>query len=151
MAPVTALIRWLRDKKSAVYSFFHRGVHGWDARDAWNVDTAHSRWVVAVIDEYMRQCRDHASASGVPASFLDPDDLSDEAFEAARQRWFAILTEIRDGFQAHLDFVDHAWADNLDPDDPHFFSAYEMAWIDMRNRRARAFALMHEHYDQLWW
>jgi hypothetical protein len=97
--------------------FWQRGKQGFSYRDVWNLDT----YLARVIRDSIGQLQD--ASHGHPASLT-----ADE--------WDEVLTDIRDGMQAHLDIEQ----------DPGQFDKRAV----LVAKRDHAFFLLRNHFDSLW-
>lgn len=113
---------WLRDhgpseQHRKARCFWQRGKQGFSYRDVWNLDT----YLARVIRDSIGHLQD--------ASHGHPDNLTAE-------EWDEVLTEIRDGMQAHLDIEQ----------DPEKFDKRAV----LVAKRDHAFFLLRNHFDSLW-
>ncbi len=124
-------------KRQLKYAW-QRVFKGYDERVSWQLDY----YLAKMIPLWISDIR-HAKVPGVPMSFFDeyPHDenynCSEEDEKKAEEKWHRILMEIEYGFQDYLKL------DDLEFNDPER--------KNMEKRFEKAFDLLQEHWNELWW
>lgn len=111
---------------------------GYDERVSWSIDC----YLAKMIPKWIYDLR-NAKEPGIPQSFFDKyslqedDNYSEEDEKEAHKEWHSVLIEIENGFKDYLKL------DEIEFDDPER--------KNMEKRFERAFDLLREHWNELWW
>lgn len=121
--------------KSNIKWAWQRMVRGFDDKAVWSVDYYLAQLIPLLIMELKENER------GVPGQMFEEDDWDEKKFqykegalEIAAEKWNSILDEIAEGFQDYVNLWDFDMGDAL-----------------KSKKFNRAFDLLREYFQNLWW